>query len=176
MSAYGWRWTGGERPPWAEEPGPDQESVWDYPRPPRVEEVEKPVRVVHAGVTVAESDRALRVVETAGAPVYYLPPDDVRSDLLSRGSGGSCCEWKGRAVYHDLEVDGTVVSRAAWSYPDPRPGFEAIRDHLAFYAGKLDECRVGEVVAEPQPGGFYGGWVTPDLAGPIKGAPGSAGW
>jgi len=172
----GWRWTGSTRPPWAEEPGPGQESVWDFPRPPRVEPVEPPVRVEHAGVTVASTGDALRVVETAGAPVYYVPAKDVRDELLRSGTGASACEWKGRAVYHDLVVDGQRVPRAAWSYPEPLPGFEALRDHVAFYASKLDGCWVGDERVRPQPGGFYGGGVTSDLAGPIKGRPGTEHW
>ncbi|MDX1568424.1 MAG: DUF427 domain-containing protein [Longimicrobiales bacterium] len=173
---HDWKWTGDERPSWAEEPGAGQESVWDYPRPPRVERVGKRVRVEHAGVVVADSDRALRVLETAGAPTFYIPREDVRTDLLDPETGTSYCEWKGRAVYHDLEVRGRRVSRAAWSYPEPTPAYSVLVDHYAFYASKLDACFVGEERARPQPGGFYGGWVTDDLAGPIKGEPGTEGW
>jgi len=173
---HGWKWIGKERPPWAEAPGPGQESVWDYPRPPRVQKVTRPIRVEHAGMVIGDTDRAVRVVETAGAPVYYMPPQDVRTDLLRPGSGTSRCEWKGDAVYHDLVVRGRRVPRAAWSYPDPTPAYAAIEDHFAFYASKLDGCFVGGERARPQPGGFYGGWVTSDLAGPIKGAPGTESW
>jgi uncharacterized protein (DUF427 family) len=171
-----WRWNGSERPPWAEPPGPGQESVWDYPRPPRVEPVPRELRVVVAGVVVARTTRGRRVVETAGAPVYYFPPDDARMDALEPSGRRSFCEWKGLARYWTLTLDRTVVRDVAWSYPDPKPRFEAIAGWLAFYAGKVDEASVGGVAAEPQPGGFYGGWVTPDLAGPVKGGPGSAGW
>lgn len=176
MDTKGWTWTGRERPPFAETPGPGQQSVWDFPRPPRLEGVARRVRVVHRGVEIASSDRAKRIVETAGAPVYYVPPDDVNFEYLRPGSGGSHCEWKGRARYHDVVVAGETVRQAAWSYPEPTPPFREIRDWLAFYASKLDECWVGDERAKPQPGGFYGGWVTSDLAGPIKGEPGSAGW
>ena len=172
----GWRWTGEERPPFAEEPGPGERSVWDFPRPPVLEEVPGTVVVEHAGVEVARSDRALRVLETASAPGYYIPPDDVRTDLLREAPGTSHCEWKGRAVYFGLVVEGEGVERAAWAYPDPTPRFERIRDHLAFYAGRVDRCLVAGEEVRPQPGGFYGGWVTPDLVGPIKGEPGSSGW
>lgn len=172
----GWTWTGATRPPWAEEPDSGEESVWDFPRPPRIEPVDRPVRVEHRGVTLASTDAALRVVETAGAPVYYVPPDDVLDDALGPGSGYSACEWKGRAVYHDITVQGELVRRAAWRYPDPLPGYETIRDHVAFYASKLDGCWVGDERVRGQPGGFYGGWVTSDLAGPIKGRPGTEHW
>jgi uncharacterized protein (DUF427 family) len=156
-------------------PGPGQESVWDYPRPPRVEPVPERIRVVVGGVTVADSRRAVRVVETAGAPVYYLPPEDVRTDLLRRSPTTSQCEWKGRASYWTLTAPRAEPD-VAWSYESPLPGFEAIRGHLAFYASRVDEAWVGEERAVPQPGGFYGGWVTSSITGPIKGEPGSWGW
>ena len=140
-----------------------------------MEEVEAELRVVHAGVVLARTDRGRRVVETAGAPVYYFPPDDVRLDLLEETGRTSFCEWKGLARYRDRIGDDPVAA-IAWSYPDPVAGFESIAGWVAFYAGKVDEAWVGDTRAEPQPGGFYGGWVTPELAGPIKGEPGSAGW
>ncbi len=171
-----WRWDGSERPPWAEEPGPGQESVWDYPRPPRIEPVKADLRVVRSGVELARTARGRRVVETAGAPVYYFPPGDVRLDLLTDGGGGSICEWKGRARYWTLHQDGDSIPQLAWSYPDPTAAYRSLAGWLAFYAGKVDEAWVGDVRAEPQSGGFYGGWVTPDLAGPIKGAAGTGGW
>ena len=150
--------------------------MWDFPRPPRVEPVDRELRVEHAGTVIARTDRGLRVVETAGAPAYYFPPEDVRTELLEERGRTSFCEWKGRAWYRTLVLDDVRVPDAAWSYPDPTAGFEAIAGWLAFYAGKVDGAWVGDVRAAPQPGGFYGGWVTPDLAGPIKGEPGSAGW
>lgn len=171
-----WQWNGSERPPWAEAPGPGQESVWDYPRPPRVEPVDAELRVVWHGEVVARTRRGRRVVETAGAPVYYFPPEDVRQELLADAGPGSVCEWKGGARYQDLVLGDDRVPRAAWSYPDPTPGFEPIAGWIAFYAGRVDEAWVGAERARPQPGGFYGGWVTPDLAGPIKGEPGTGGW
>ena len=157
-------------------PGPGQESVWDYPRPPRVESVPERIRVVVDGITIADTQAAWRVLETAGAPVYYLPPADVRMDLIRTSQRVTVCEWKGSATYHDIVLPDRVITDAAWSYPQPRPGFEIIRDHLAFYAGRVDEAWVGDERATPQPGGFYGGWVTSRVVGPFKGAPGTLGW
>jgi uncharacterized protein (DUF427 family) len=151
--------------------------VWDYPRPPRVEPVAARVRVVIGGIVVADSTRALRVLETAGAPVYYVPPADVRMDLLRPSAGSSVCEWKGTASYWSLAAPaGPPVADIAWSYEQPSHGYEAIAGHLAFYAGRVDEAWVGDERATPQPGGFYGGWVTSRVVGPIKGEPGSWGW
>jgi uncharacterized protein (DUF427 family) len=157
------------------DPGPGQESVWDYPRPPRIEPVPERLRVVVGGEVIAETAHGLRVVETAGAPVYYFPPDDVRLDRLSPSGRSTVCEWKGVATYRRSTVDRRIDD-VAWSYEDPKPGFEAIRGYLAFYAGKVDEAWVGDERATPQPGGFYGGWVTSRIVGPIKGEPGSMGW
>jgi uncharacterized protein (DUF427 family) len=158
------------------EPGPGQESVWDYPRPPRVEPVPEPLRVVVAGEILADTARGLRVLETAGAPVYYFPPGDVRTDLLEASPHTSFCEWKGTAVYHSFVGPGRRVDNLAWSYPAPKAGYEAIRGYLAFYAGRVDEAWVGDERATPQPGRFYGGWVTARIVGPIKGGPGTQGW
>jgi len=159
------------------EPGPGQESVWDYPRPPRVEPVPERLRVIVDGDVLADTTRGFRVLETAGAPVYYFPPDDVRMDTLRPSPHTSHCEWKGQAVYHGyVGAAGRVIDNVAWSYPTPSPGYEAIRDHLAFYAGRVDEAWVGDERASPQPGHFYGGWVTSRIVGPIKGEPGSFGW
>lgn len=157
-------------------PGPGQESVWDYPRPPRLEPVAKRLRVVLNGRTVAETERGWRVLETSHPPVYYLPREDVHWPYLRDTDASSWCEFKGRAVYWDVVVDGVVAPRAAWGYPDPAPGFAAMKDAVAFYAGPMDGCWVGDEKAEPQPGGFYGGWITKDVVGPFKGAPGTWGW
>jgi uncharacterized protein (DUF427 family) len=158
------------------QPGPGQESVWDYPRPPRVEPVRARVRVVVDGRELAASDAARRVLETAGAPVYYLPPTDIDLSRLRENDRRTVCEWKGVATYLDY-VDGDHrIPSVGWTYRDPNPGYEAIRDHVAFYAGRVDEAWVGEEQARPQPGGFYGGWVTDAIVGPIKGEPGSEGW
>jgi uncharacterized protein (DUF427 family) len=157
-------------------PGPGQESVWDYPRPPRVEPVPERIRVVVDGITLADTTRALRVLETAGAPVYYLPPADVRTDLLEPTAHRSVCEWKGDASHWSIVLPGRTIRDAGWSYPDPKPGYERIRDHLAFYAWQVDEAWVGDERATPQPGRFYGGWITSKVVGPFKGGPGSFGW
>jgi uncharacterized protein (DUF427 family) len=157
-------------------PGPGQESVWDYPRPPRVEAVPERVRVVVGGVTVADTLRAVRVLETSHPPVYYVPREDIVAAAIRPSPGESVCEWKGRASYWGLEVAGRHLDRVAWSYEDPLPGFEGIRGHLAFYASRVDDAWVGDERATPQPGGFYGGWVTSAITGPIKGEDGSWGW
>jgi uncharacterized protein (DUF427 family) len=164
------------RPVNAKAPGPGQESVWDYPRPPRLEPTAKRLRVVFGGMTLAETTRGLRVLETSHPPVYYFPPADVRMECLVPARGGSFCEWKGMAAYFDVEVGDGRAAKAAWAYPDPTPAFLAIKDHLAFYPHLMDACLVGEERVRPQAGGFYGGWITGDIVGPFKGAPGSAGW
>lgn len=158
------------------EPGPGQESVWDYPRPPRLERVPERVRIVFAGEVLADTAAAWRVLETSHPPTYYLPPGDIAPGALAAAGGGSVCEWKGRAAYHDVVLGGRRAERAGWSYPEPTRPFAPIAGHVAFYAGPMDGCWVGDDRAEPQPGGFYGGWLTPRIVGPVKGVPGSWGW
>jgi len=116
------------------------------------------------------------VLETSHPPVYYIPPQDIRSAYLAPSHGGSWCEWKGRAAYFDIVVGEKVAQKAAWSYPNPTKSFAAIKDHVAFYAGLMDRCLVDGEEVIPQPGGFYGGWITSDVVGPFKGAPGTSGW
>ena len=152
------------------------EDVWAYPRPPRVEPVAERIRVIVDGVVVVDSTRAVRVLETSHPPVYYVPPSDVRMDLLSGGRGHSVCEWKGRATYHTLTVGSRRIEDVAWSYDRPLPGFEHIAGYLAFSPGRVDEAWVGDERATPQEGGFYGGWITSRIRGPFKGAPGTLGW
>jgi uncharacterized protein (DUF427 family) len=159
-------------------PQPGQESVWDYPRPPRLERVTKRIRIVSGGITLADTVNAHRVLETSHPPTYYLPPTDIRLDLLQSGSGSSVCEWKGAARYQALAANGLEV---AWSYPNPTPAFAPIKDHLAFYAARVvlqdgDGCFVDGERVTPQPGEFYGGWITSDVVGPFKGEAGSWGW
>jgi uncharacterized protein (DUF427 family) len=156
--------------------GPGQESAWDYPRPPRLESVEAHLVVVFDGVTIADTTRGLRVLETSHPPNYYFPPDDVAPDTLSLGAGGSFCEWKGRAHYFDVRGGDRIEESAAWAYATPSPAFAALRDHVAFYADRMDACFVDGERVVPQPGGFYGGWITSKVAGPFKGGPGSRGW
>lgn len=162
--------------PEPEPSGHERGSVWDYPRPPRVEPVPERVRVLVAGVTVADTTRALRVLETSHPPSYYIPAADVREELLAASSSTSVCEFKGRASYVTLRLPGRSIDDVAWVYRDPRPGYEELRDHYAFYAGKVDEAWVGDERAQPQAGGFYGGWVTSRIVGPFKGGPGTVGW
>lgn len=164
------------RPSHAVAPGPGQVSVWDFPRPPRIEPVEERVRIELGGVTIAETDRALRVCETASPPTYYIPREDISADALVPAPGGSWCEWKGRAVYWTVRGGGREAAGAAWSYPSPAPAFAALGNHVAFYAGPMDACWVGRHRVVPQPGAFYGGWITPDLVGPFKGEPGTGHW
>lgn len=153
-----------------------QESVWDYPRPPRLEDSEKKIQVVFNGVTIAETRYAKRVLETSRPPVYYIPPEDIEMDLLVRVSGTSYCEWKGQACYYSLIVDKSIADKAAWYYPDPALDFSALKDFVAFYPGKVDACYVDGERVTPRPGGFYGGWITKDIVGPFKGEPGTWGW
>jgi uncharacterized protein (DUF427 family) len=170
-----WRWRGRERPAFARTPSPGQESVWDYPRPPVLAEDKREVVIRWGGVDIARSRRAIRVLETAHPPSFYLPWDDVARDALKSTAGSSFCEWKGPARYWSL-VDGTrSLPRVAWSYPNPLPGAESLAECVAFYPANL-ECTVGGAPVTPQPGRFYGGWVTPELVGPFKGEPDSESW
>jgi len=157
-------------------PGPNQESVWDYPRPPRVEDCSEQIRVVFNGEKIARSERARRVLETSHPPVYYLPREDIEMEYLKPISDTSYCEWKGRAHYFDVIVKDQKVRKAAWSYPEATERFKSIEDYIAFYAHKMEACYVGEEKVKPQPGNFYGGWITSKVVGPFKGIPGSAGW
>lgn len=159
------------------EPGPGQESVWDYPRPPRLEPTERRLRVVLAGRTIAETRRGYRVLETSHPPTYYFPPEDVDPSVLTPSrSRATHCEWKGAARYFDLRVGDRTVVSAAWCYPEPTPGFLPIRDHVCFYPSKVDACFVDDEQVRAQEGDFYGGWVTSWIVGPFKGGPGSWGW
>jgi uncharacterized protein (DUF427 family) len=170
-----WHWRGQARPPFAEVPGPGQQSVWDFPRPPQLAADEREVVVRWGDLEVARTRRAVRVLETAHPPTFYLPWNDVNRALLQPAGGGSFCEWKGPARYWSLVHGARQLPGVAWSYPQPLPGAEALADTVAFYAHDL-QCSVGGQTARPQGGGFYGGWITPDLAGPFKGDAGSSGW
>ena len=157
-------------------PGPGQESVWDYPRPPRLEPTDKHIQVFFNGELLADTRCAWRVLETSHPPVYYIPADDIKMTYLEPAEGGSWCEWKGQAAYFDVVVGGQVAEKGAWAYPRPAPAFRAIQDHLAFYAWAMDQCFVDGELVRPQPGNFYGGWITGDILGPFKGEPGTMGW
>jgi uncharacterized protein (DUF427 family) len=157
-------------------PGPGQESVWDYPRPPRLEPAAHRLVVVLGDETIAETTRAYRVLETSHPPNYYFPPDDVARGALTASEGRSFCEFKGRAHYFTVRGGDRVEVDAAWGYDRPSPAFEAITGYVAFYPARMDACYVDDELVTPQEGGFYGGWITSKVAGPFKGGPGSRGW
>jgi uncharacterized protein (DUF427 family) len=140
-----------------------RESVWNYPRPPRLEPVAKRIRVVYENVTIADTHRAQRVLETSHPPVYYIPPADIRMEFLHPSSHKTFCEWKGTASYYTLEINETKSSNAAWTYEHPTAGFESISNYVAFYASRVSACFVGEEQVIAQPGNFYGGWITSDI-------------
>jgi uncharacterized protein (DUF427 family) len=162
--------------PVPERPGPGQESVWNYPRPPRLEEFRGSITVEFGGRTVASTTRAWRVLETSHPPTYYLPSESFATGALRPATGSSWCEWKGQATYYDIVAGDRVADRAAWTYPHPTPGFEPIAGALAVMAAQMDRCTVDGELVQPQPGGFYGGWITSWVVGPFKGIPGSMGW
>ena len=166
-----WTWRGEQRPAFAVAPGPGQESVWDFPRPPAIVADAREVIVRRGGLEIARSRSTQRLLETSHPPTFYIPRADVRFEHLVRLGGGSLCEWKGPCTYYDV----AGVSRAAWSYEAPFPEAESIREHIAFYAHEL-ECTVAGERVRPQSGGFYGGWITSELVGPFKGDPGTSGW
>lgn len=150
--------------------------MWDYPRPPRVEPSPHQVRVEYGGREIARSDKAVRVLETSHPPVYYLPPDDIEAGLLNLSPSSSFCEFKGRASYYTLTVGDRESADAAWTYLEPSAGYESLSGLVAFYPGRVDACFVGDEQVSPQAGDFYGGWITSNLVGPFKGAPGTMGW
>jgi uncharacterized protein (DUF427 family) len=157
-------------------PGPGQESVWDYPRPPLLVPSGKRVVVTLGGVVIVASTRALRVLETSHPPSWYVPVADCLPGALVPADGSSYCEWKGVASYVDLVAGGIRAERAGWFYPEPSLAFTGLRDHIALYPELMDSCTVDGEVVEPQAGGFYGGWITADVVGPFKGAPGTHTW
>ncbi|MEE4659769.1 MAG: DUF427 domain-containing protein [Halieaceae bacterium] len=167
-----WKYTGLERPPFAEEPGPGQESVWDYPRPPSLVACDREVVVEANGVELARSRGCYRILETASPPTFYIPGADINHAALHAVPGSSFCEWKGAAAYWGLEPGGEAVG---WSYPEPSERFAAIRGAYSFYPGRV-ACYVDGERVKPQPGHFYGGWMTSDIVGPVKGEPGTGHW
>lgn len=175
-------WANAPRPENIDPAGPGEESVWDYPRPPEVRDVVGNVQVSHGGRQIADSATALRVVETAGAPVYFISADDVDLSCLRENDYVTVCEWKGAAQHLDLVLPdgGGVVENAAFTYPDPFDdlgcGFSRIAGRIAFYPSRVDACFVNGEQVTPQPGNYYAGWVTAHIRGPIKGVPGSQDW
>ncbi|KKB08930.1 DUF427 domain-containing protein [Devosia chinhatensis] len=157
-------------------PLPGQESVWHYPRPPRLEAVELHIQIHFGGLCIVDTPRCHRVLETSHPPVYYIAPSFVRAGALRPAKGTSFCEWKGEADYFDVVAGDRTAARAAWCYAAPTPSFAAIAGFFAFYAAPMDRCSVGGERVTPQPGRFYGGWITSGIVGPFKGEPGSVGW
>lgn len=170
-----WQWNGTTRPDFAEEPEPGQESVWDYPRPPELRRETRRVQVLIDDQLVADTTGAAKVVETASAPTFYLPPQDIRLELIIPSERTSLCEWKGEAQYVHVQIGPQVERNIGWRYLTPYPEFAEIAGWVSFYPARA-RCMVGDEQARPQPGQFYGGWVTSELAGPIKGVPGSGHW
>jgi uncharacterized protein (DUF427 family) len=170
-----WEYTGLKRPPFADAPGPGQESVWDYPRPPKLVADKRHIVVQLSGLIIADSRESFRILETAGPPTFYLPPKYVRSDLLKPFCGASVCEWKGTAKYWTLKVSAPAHQAVGWSYPTAQPPYELIAGYFSFYPGRI-ECFVDGQYVRPQPGYFYGGWVTDEIVGPWKGIAGTESW
>jgi uncharacterized protein (DUF427 family) len=155
---------------------PGQESVWSYPRPAIATPTPRHIRIVHHGITIADSKSSIRTLETSHPPSYYIPPEDVAISLLRPSLRRSFCEWKGEAIYVDAVLNNQLLRDIAWSYPNPTADFAALRHHIAFYAAPFESCCVDGERVTPQPGGFYGGWITSHVAGPFKGVPGSTFW
>lgn len=158
------------------EPGPGQESVWDYPRPPRLEDSPKHIQVIFNGTLIADTRRAKRVLETSHPPVYYIPPEDIKMEHLASTGRTTWCEWKGKAAYYTIGVGDKQVENAAWYYPRPEPSFESLKGYVAFYPSLMDACYVDGERVQAQAGDFYGGWLTRDIVGPFKGEPGTRWW
>lgn len=163
-----WEYRGQKRPPFAIEPKPGQESVWDYPRPPVVLPDPRTVIVKSDDLIIAETRQAVRILETASPPTFYLPPESINMDYLNEAEGSSLCEWKGEAQYWDVQTGSNILRKVAWSYPDPFEEFVEIAGYISFYPSRL-ECFVDGEKVLPQPGGFYGGWITSEIIGPVKG-------
>ncbi|NVE95858.1 DUF427 domain-containing protein [Altererythrobacter lutimaris] len=155
---------------------PRQESVWDYPRPAIAEPTDRRIQIIHRGTMLVDSKRAWRTLETSHPPTYYIPRSDIAMEHLTRNPRRSLCEWKGQASYWDIELSGERIEAAAWSYEQPTPAFEPIAGYLAFYPEPFDQCLVDGEQITPQPGSFYGGWISQYEAGPFKGIPGSRFW
>jgi uncharacterized protein (DUF427 family) len=170
-----WKHRGQIRPAEAVAPGPGQESVWDYPRPPVIMDDMRLVQIRLNDVLIAESRASRRVLETASPPTFYLPPESLKVNCMRAETHSSFCEWKGQAAYFSVCLGDQCLEHAAWSYPEPLHEFAAIRNYLAFYPERL-ECYVDGDRVRAQAGGFYGGWITDEIVGPFKGEPGTSGW
>lgn len=157
-------------------PSPGQESVWDYPRPPRLEDSTKHIQVIFNGVVIADTRRAKRVLETSHPPVYYISPEDIKMEYMTPTHRATWCEWKGQAFYYTLTIGDKQVSDAAWFYPRPTSSFESLKGYVAFYPDLMDACYVDGERVQAQAGDFYGGWITDDIVGPFKGGPGTMRW
>lgn len=157
-------------------PGPSQESVWDYPRPPRLEPCDRQLIILFNGITLADTRYSHRILETSHPPTYYIPAENVQLQYCIPEPRQSFCEWKGVAHYYSIQVGDRRINHAAWYYPNPTPSFAPIAGAIAFYAEPMDACYVDGELVQPQPGNFYGGWVTSSIVGPFKGIPGSWGW
>jgi uncharacterized protein (DUF427 family) len=158
------------------EPKPGQESVWDYPRPPRIEDFNKHIKVIFNNLLIADTSRAKRILETSGPPVYYIPPTDIKMAHLIATRKNTFCEWKGIASYYTVVVSDKRAENAAWFYTKPTSGYESIKDYVAFYPQKMDACYLDGELVKPQSGSFYGGWIISEIVGPFKGEPGTEGW
>jgi uncharacterized protein (DUF427 family) len=157
-------------------PLPGQESVWDYPRPPKVEASPKRIQIWFNEIMIVDSQQTQRVLETSHPPAYYIPPADIAMQYLSTISRQSYCEWKGMARYYCIQVGNKRAEQAAWYYPEPNAYFAVLKDYVAFYPSRMDACLVDGEKVTAQPGDFYGGWITADIVGPFKGASGTWGW
>ncbi len=157
-------------------PGPGQESVWDYPRPPRLEDSNDHIQIVFNGIVIADTQRAKRVLETSHPPVYYLPPEDIKMEYFIPTSRSTYCEFKGNASYYTITVGEKTVPNGAWYYRNPSPGYEKMANYIAIYPGKMDACYVNDELVQAQQGDFYGGWITSKIIGPFKGGAGTSGW
>jgi len=158
------------------EPGPGQNSVWDYPRPPRIEDFPGHITVIFNNFVIADTHKAKRILETSHPPVYYIPSHDIQIQCLIHSPLTSWCEFKGRAQYYTVVVNKKKSTNAAWYYPDPTPHFSGLKDHVAFYPGLMDACEVNGEKVKAQEGDFYGGWITKNIIGPFKGEAGTRCW
>ncbi|MGD1899108.1 MAG: DUF427 domain-containing protein [Phormidesmis sp.] len=158
------------------EPGPNQESVWNYPRPPKVEDVAKHVTIIFNNELIADTRKAKRILETSHPPNYYIPLNDIQTQYLEPSAHASYCEWKGVASYYSLQVGERQAKDVAWTYPNISAAYEELIGYVGFYPGPMDACYIDEEIVQPQAGSFYAGWITQDIVGPFKGGPGTLGW